>query len=1442
MQDSNENLSTDTGSSFAPPHGCHGAPFETTSWTAIQAVARKYNLSLRAHENVLRELIGVDHEQSQPGPGVNVLDSLDRSRWTITARLTAHGRAVYCLAKAEEFSEVKAKPAKRFPVIGSKASMSLLKNRGLSTGANATSSSPSTPSTQAAFNSAGALSQATSQRGPTTPSPRTDTATAQASLSTRLCNSSRTDCLRAGDVLGAILSQSQSSDQSRRLPRNPPSVRLDSFPILAPSLVRQGHPGVGACQSTRALEVSSNSSEVGKGVNAAHEKSPATSDISWDLERAGSSEGVPSPPVGAKPTQEYSDPITSVSASAPTITELIAVLTSAIDNRLMTNFFLTFRIFMTTRQLLDLLIERFAWAMNALSYDSAQRRVVLVRTYAIFKYWLLHFFELDYLCDRTLRERLTKWLNAVSTGASASGSTVEIHVIKNLKNVIRDLKAQYMQTGVNALLQDVQSRSASSGSRCNVVHGEHDTGASTAAAETLFSPRDAAVRADRTSNDISKYRYPADPCVDGAPLLRRSGFTSSGHSRTRDLARPAPLPILTYDPLTRAISSTVDVLARMRRTMGNASMKGYSTTDVLLQSGFRRSDLLFVRDGVKDLFSSFEESGKHGACRDQDCALEHLGVHDPISNLGFANSISSNIPNSALDLVSGRSDPYSEFGWCQQGLKAGLLPRAASDRSSRDESGFGHCTINQRARACSLDGAGADRFRLRATNKEFRYSSSDPSVCSVSQCGSQPRFSHSSCAERQSAVKIVHPVISSLTNAAHRAADPQLDTQKGRTPTALGACTSSSSFPEFLSQLSSGNLLNSSAASTERSNIVQIDDIDLSSDEDDVAVMKALRRLPGARDLRMANRRAHSGSTSTSSVTLSVQGETHTRIRSARSATFSLGASRGCSKGSCRDSDVSASAQVEMMDPDDALAGYELVKGFRVEDFASDEDDGPGDVEEALRRLEGFIDEGKRLARVQRVEALWANSQSRQAALGAKGSTAEAEVEQADTLGIGNCLLTGDQGPRHNTVSQLVAEAASGIAQSSSAEQSFLGLQPARMAACGRDRHSVKADTASQAPSLASGPVPRVLFEDAKEEDKTGDKVSPTGTPSLRSLPPVHRCFLLDYKSEAIAKHFTLIERELFCAIGWTELVSDRWRERNYPHEVVDWEIYYKAQCQARQNAEAAGELPPRIDVETVVARFNLTCNWVASQVVLTRRVEERVAVISKFIRVAFKCYQQCNFVTLVEICLGLQSPWVERLHKTWARIGSWEMRVFRDLKALASPRHDFHHLRAAMHGMIIDENLEELITSSGPPPALRGATFLGGREPQIAATTRCVPFFGLFVSDLAKWHRLPSFIRPTGPRESGHALPRAEGVECDLQATHQERADLVSPPSDVPSQWSLNMRKIEQLGSTVKTILAFQQKAAAYTFEAEATLYNKCLRLRCLAGSQMTQLSPSDE
>lgn len=115
------------------------------------------------------------------------------------------------------------------------------------------------------------------------------------------------------------------------------------------------------------------------------------------------------------------------------------------------------------------------------------------------------------------------------------------------------------------------------------------------------------------------------------------------------------------------------------------------------------------------------------------------------------------------------------------------------------------------------------------------------------------------------------------------------------------------------------------------------------------------------------------------------------------------------------------------------------------------------------------------------------------------------------------------------------------------------------------------------------------------------------------------------------------------------------------------------------------------------------------------------------------KCYHHRNYSTLMQILLGLQSPAVSRLKRTWQRIDSYEMRIFNELQELAKPFHNWKNVREAMSKAI--ENVAE--SSAVESVLTSNQTDL--RE--FGCVRGCIPFLGLYLSDLVFNAELPTFI-----------------------------------------------------------------------------------------------------
>ncbi|CDH60475.1 predicted protein [Lichtheimia corymbifera JMRC:FSU:9682] len=110
-----------------------------------------------------------------------------------------------------------------------------------------------------------------------------------------------------------------------------------------------------------------------------------------------------------------------------------------------------------------------------------------------------------------------------------------------------------------------------------------------------------------------------------------------------------------------------------------------------------------------------------------------------------------------------------------------------------------------------------------------------------------------------------------------------------------------------------------------------------------------------------------------------------------------------------------------------------------------------------------------------------------------------------------------------------------------------------------------------------------------------------------------------------------------------------------------------------------------------------------------------------------------------MQILLGLQSPAVSRLERTWQRLDHYELQVFGELKELAKPFLNWKSVRHAMSQAIqqMDESsaVESVLTKS--------------RADVTSNHRGCIPFLGLYLSDLVFNSELPNFIALSAPSPS---------------------------------------------------------------------------------------------
>lgn len=249
------------------------------------------------------------------------------------------------------------------------------------------------------------------------------------------------------------------------------------------------------------------------------------------------------------------------------------------------------------------------------------------------------------------------------------------------------------------------------------------------------------------------------------------------------------------------------------------------------------------------------------------------------------------------------------------------------------------------------------------------------------------------------------------------------------------------------------------------------------------------------------------------------------------------------------------------------------------------------------------------------------------------------------------------------------------------------------------------------------------------QSPRFGDEATRTTAPTQPDT------FLLYQRSSTIARQLGSIEREIMACVRWTDMAEPAWDQHTIQQE--QWQREYQEYTTMRIRAATEGSSVPQDGSRTLqlnptrtqqgvhmlIARFNRACAWVATHIVTTKDLEQRAAIVNKFIRIAWHCYRQGNIETLCQIMFGLQSPWVARLQKTWARVALWELRAFDALRRFTSPRNQFVFLRQSMR---------EALDSSVSP-----------RRFSEMSTTAApyVPFFGLFVTDLSAVDGLNSFV-----------------------------------------------------------------------------------------------------
>ncbi|KAL1873759.1 hypothetical protein Plec18167_006277 [Paecilomyces lecythidis] len=120
--------------------------------------------------------------------------------------------------------------------------------------------------------------------------------------------------------------------------------------------------------------------------------------------------------------------------SAATPARIIAQITSEsfMDYELVSDFFLTFRSYLSSSNLLSLLLARLQWAINRLQDDG---RIIRIRAFAALRHWILNYFPDDFVLDRDLRVLFCDKINSMYDGVKSRNDrcTSDLKILIDLK-------------------------------------------------------------------------------------------------------------------------------------------------------------------------------------------------------------------------------------------------------------------------------------------------------------------------------------------------------------------------------------------------------------------------------------------------------------------------------------------------------------------------------------------------------------------------------------------------------------------------------------------------------------------------------------------------------------------------------------------------------------------------------------------------------------------------------------------------------------------------------------------------------------------------------------------------------------------------------------------------------------------------------------------------
>ena len=296
-----------------------------------------------------------------------------------------------------------------------------------------------------------------------------------------------------------------------------------------------------------------------------------------------------------------------------------------------------------------------------------------------------------------------------------------------------------------------------------------------------------------------------------------------------------------------------------------------------------------------------------------------------------------------------------------------------------------------------------------------------------------------------------------------------------------------------------------------------------------------------------------------------------------------------------------------------------------IDSLSDDEDE--GDVEDALRRLEGQMNRKKQRAKENKVDN-WVKTIRERLAAGDYGNEAPRYLSDGEDA-PSEAGTEEDAGTRGSALFSAVSSPSRPGSPASVRHVSSFGLLVDHTTPV--PSHTPQPASVSSTASRSARDKKPVVEEAVPAEILRGRLMAPNLTPMVVAKIPstparlptmygptadYHRSWVLSVPTVSLAVHFSMIDRELFLAIKFEELVSDDWRGPEAAHvaNVLDWGQFLKDRARWKAQGVEGYHTSALVAAR---ARFNLVTSFVISEIVDTP-LAHRPSLVSKFIRVAW--------------------------------------------------------------------------------------------------------------------------------------------------------------------------------------------------------------------------------